>query len=67
MAGPNVDFYAYCTRERTDIRWQASGGVRNAADLEGLAAVGVSAAIVGRALLEGAITEEEAEPFLPNA
>ncbi len=67
MAGPNVDFYSLCTRARTDIRWQASGGVRNVMDLEALAAVGVSAAIVGRALLDGAITEEEAKPFLPNA
>lgn len=67
MAGPNVDLYADCVRTRSDIRWQASGGVRGVEDLEALAAVGASAAIVGRALLEGAITEEETRPFLPNA
>jgi phosphoribosylformimino-5-aminoimidazole carboxamide ribotide isomerase len=67
MEGPNVDFYRICTRERTDIRWQASGGVRHLADLEALDEAGASAAIVGRALLEGALDIEEAGPFLPNA
>ena len=47
--------------------WQASGGVRDAADLAALAAVGVAAAVSGKALLEDRIDFEELRPFLPNA
>jgi phosphoribosylformimino-5-aminoimidazole carboxamide ribonucleotide (ProFAR) isomerase len=36
-------------------------------DLRALAAIGVAAAISGRALLEQRLSAEELEPFLPNA
>jgi len=49
------------------IAWQASGGVRDAADLATLARVGVAAAISGKALLEGRMTTEELQPFLRDA
>ncbi|HET7131492.1 MAG TPA: HisA/HisF-related TIM barrel protein [Gammaproteobacteria bacterium] len=45
----------------------ASGGVRDAADLAALAATGTAAAVSGKALLEGRITEKEIRPFLPGA
>jgi phosphoribosylformimino-5-aminoimidazole carboxamide ribonucleotide (ProFAR) isomerase len=38
-----------------------------AADLHALAATGAAAVISGRALLEGRLTAQELEPFLPAA
>ena len=52
LQGPNLGLYADCVRRFPAIEWQASGGVRDAQDLEALAEVGVEAAISGKALLE---------------
>lgn len=52
LQGPNLGLYADCVRRFPAIEWQASGGVRDAQDLEALAEVGVAAAISGKALLE---------------
>jgi phosphoribosylformimino-5-aminoimidazole carboxamide ribotide isomerase len=65
MAGPNVALYADCVARWPDVRFQASGGVRDAADLVALAEAGVAATVSGKALLEGRITLEEMKPFLP--
>jgi phosphoribosylformimino-5-aminoimidazole carboxamide ribotide isomerase len=67
LSGPNVALYAEAARRFPDIAWQASGGIRNAADLEALASCGAAAAISGKALLEDLIPAEELRPFLPNA
>ena len=67
MTGPNFVLYEECARRWPDIAFQASGGVRDAADLDRLAATGVAAAISGKALLEQRITPAEMKPFLPNA
>ena len=67
MTGPNVELYAEAARRFPGVAWQASGGVSAAADLHALAATGVAAVISGRALLEGRLTAEEIEPFLPAA
>jgi phosphoribosylformimino-5-aminoimidazole carboxamide ribotide isomerase len=67
MTGPNVELYSEAIRRFSDIEWQASGGVRVGEDLRALAAIGVAAAISGRALLEQRLSAEELEPFLPNA
>jgi phosphoribosylformimino-5-aminoimidazole carboxamide ribotide isomerase len=67
MSGPALDLYAECVRRYPGIAVQASGGVRNAADLEALADTGVAAAIVGRALLDGRISDEELGPYLQSA
>jgi phosphoribosylformimino-5-aminoimidazole carboxamide ribotide isomerase len=50
-----------------EIAFQASGGVRDAADLAALAESGVSATISGKALLEGRIEPEELRRFLRDA
>ncbi len=52
LQGPNLELYADCVRRFPAIEWQASGGVRDAQDLEALAEVGVAQAISGKALLE---------------
>jgi phosphoribosylformimino-5-aminoimidazole carboxamide ribotide isomerase len=55
MAGPDLDLLAR-VRERSGLPVLAAGGVRSEADLETLAALGLEGAVVGRALLEGAVT-----------
>jgi phosphoribosylformimino-5-aminoimidazole carboxamide ribotide isomerase len=65
MQGPNVELYGEAVRRHPQIEWQASGGVRHAADLQALAATGAAAAISGRALLDERIAREELGPFLP--
>ncbi|MCB1625580.1 MAG: 1-(5-phosphoribosyl)-5-((5-phosphoribosylamino)methylideneamino)imidazole-4-carboxamide isomerase [Pseudomonadales bacterium] len=67
LAGPAIELYAELVSRVPSIAWQASGGVRSAADLHALAGVGAAAAISGKALLEELIPTEELRPFLPNA
>lgn len=67
LKGPAVTLYEEFHRRYPQIDLQASGGVRNAADLHALAAVGSAAAISGKALLEELIKPSELGPFLPNA
>lgn len=67
MAGPNLSLYREAVARFPGIAWQASGGVRDADDLKALAETGAAAAISGKALLEGRITMEELQPFLPGA
>jgi phosphoribosylformimino-5-aminoimidazole carboxamide ribotide isomerase len=67
LSGPNLDLYGEAMRRYPRIEWQASGGVRDAADLHALGCLGLSAAISGKALLEQRMTREELQPFLPNA
>jgi len=64
LAGPNVRLYGECVQRFPGIAWQASGGVRNAADLQALAGVGAAAAISGKALLEGHIDAIEMRQWL---
>jgi phosphoribosylformimino-5-aminoimidazole carboxamide ribotide isomerase len=64
LSGPNVALYAAATERFPGVRWQASGGVRDVADLRALAATGVAGAVSGRALLEGRMRTEELAPFL---
>jgi len=66
MTGPNFELYAEAARRFPDVAWQASGGVRDVADLRTLAGTGAAAAVSGRALLEGRMVKEELEPFLRN-
>ncbi len=67
MTGPNIALYTDCATRYPDIRLQASGGVRDIADVEALRATGASGAIIGKALLDGRITDEEIRSFLQNA
>jgi phosphoribosylformimino-5-aminoimidazole carboxamide ribotide isomerase len=67
LTGPNVELYRTCAARWPAIAFQASGGVRDAADLTALAAAGVAATVSGKALLEGRLTPEEIRPFLRGA
>lgn len=67
MTGPNFALYKDILRRYPALLLQASGGVRHADDLKRLQRMEVPAAITGRALLDGAITEAEVASFRPNA
>jgi phosphoribosylformimino-5-aminoimidazole carboxamide ribotide isomerase len=64
LAGPSLKLYAEAQRRFPSIQWQASGGVRDAADLAALANIGCAAAISGKALLEERMTAAELAPYL---
>jgi phosphoribosylformimino-5-aminoimidazole carboxamide ribotide isomerase len=64
MSGPNIELYEEFTQRFPDINLQASGGVRDIADLARTAAAGAWGTITGRALLDGRISKEEIELFL---
>ncbi len=64
MGGPSLGLYAEAVERYPDVRWQASGGVRDAADLTALATTGVAAAISGKALLEERIGADDLRVFL---
>ena len=65
MSGPNIELYSDIVQRYPSIELQASGGVRNVADLNELQVKGVSAAITGRALLDGAVSPQEIASFRP--
>ena len=67
LAGPNTGLYAEAVARFPTIAWQASGGIRDTADLRALAATGAAAAVSGRALLEERLHVSELRPFLPAA
>jgi phosphoribosylformimino-5-aminoimidazole carboxamide ribotide isomerase len=67
LTGPNVELYREAVRRYPQVEWQASGGIRNARDLQALSEAGVAAAISGKALLENLIPIEDLQPFLPSA
>ena len=67
LTGPNLELYRRAIQRFPRIAWQASGGVRDAADLAALAGIGATAAVSGKALLEERISPEELRPFLPDA
>ena len=67
MTGPSVELYTRFMERYPGIALQASGGVRDIRDLETLRAAGASAAITGRALLDGRISREDIASFLHAA
>jgi phosphoribosylformimino-5-aminoimidazole carboxamide ribotide isomerase len=67
LTGPNVALYRDCVRRWPAIEFQASGGVRDLADLAALTDAGVAATVSGKALLEGRLKPEEIRPFLRGA
>ncbi len=60
LSGPNLDLYRHLQNIAPMLAVQASGGVRDLADVRALRASGVSGAILGRSLLEGKLDLREA-------
>jgi phosphoribosylformimino-5-aminoimidazole carboxamide ribotide isomerase len=67
LTGPNSALYAEAVRRVPQIRWQASGGIRDVHDLEALEQAGAAAAVSGRALLDGRLAARDLQPFLASA
>lgn len=67
LSGPNVALYQDLVTRFPWLQVQASGGVSSLADLQALDAAEVDGAIIGKALLEGRFTLEEAAACLPSA
>ncbi len=67
LAGPNVELYTEVLHRFPALKLQASGGVRDIADLETLREAGLPAAITGRAMLDGRISSKEVARFQQNA
>lgn len=60
LSGFNVDLYRTLALRFPDIELQASGGVRDVADIQAARRAGARAAILGRALLEGRFSLKDA-------
>lgn len=60
LAGPNLNLYTFLTRAVPDVAVQASGGARHAADVRSVRKLGAAGIILGKALLEGKLTIDEA-------
>ena len=60
LAGFNLDLYRHLADVAPQLAVQASGGVRSLADIRAARDVGARGVILGRALLEGRFTLEEA-------
>lgn len=67
MTGPNFSLYREILERYPTLALQASGGVRHADDLRQLQQLGLPAAITGRALLDGAISDTEVASFRQSA
>ena len=60
LSGPNIELYAHLAQLLPGVAVQASGGVRDAADIRAAKAAGCGGAVLGRALLEGRLQLDEA-------
>ncbi|MFZ5638626.1 MAG: 1-(5-phosphoribosyl)-5-[(5-phosphoribosylamino)methylideneamino]imidazole-4-carboxamide isomerase [Pseudomonadota bacterium] len=60
MQGPNLDLYRAVVARGDGFALQASGGVRDAADVAAARDAGCAGAVLGKALLEGRLTVAEA-------
>jgi len=67
LTGSNVDLYKEMAVAFPSVAWQASGGIGSLDDIADVARSGAQGMIVGRALLEGKFTVEEAINRWQNA
>jgi phosphoribosylformimino-5-aminoimidazole carboxamide ribotide isomerase len=64
LSGPSIGIYKDILAQFREIFLIASGGVSSADDLYELKEAGLSAAIIGKAIYEGRISEKDLIPFL---
>jgi phosphoribosylformimino-5-aminoimidazole carboxamide ribotide isomerase len=67
LTGSNVEMYRELCLQYPNIKWQASGGIGSLEDITALIPTGVDGVILGRSLLEGKFTLEEAIACWPSA
>lgn len=59
LAGPSIGLYGELSRRWSALAIQASGGIRDAADIAAAKSAGCAGAIVGKALLDGRVALED--------
>lgn len=62
LSGPNLALYRHLTQVAPELAVQASGGMRDLADVHAARTAGAAGVVLGRALLEGRIDLREALP-----
>lgn len=67
LTGTNVGLYHELCQKYPSVQWQASGGIGSLEDIKALIPTGVAGVILGRSLLEGKFTLEEAIACWLNA
>ncbi|WP_105258702.1 1-(5-phosphoribosyl)-5-[(5-phosphoribosylamino)methylideneamino] imidazole-4-carboxamide isomerase [Pseudoalteromonas sp. T1lg88] len=67
MSGPSFALYEQLQTHNPSLRIQASGGVSSLADIRRLKEIGTQGVILGKSLLDGAFTVEEALACYQNA
>jgi phosphoribosylformimino-5-aminoimidazole carboxamide ribotide isomerase len=67
LTGSNVELYQELVSKYPTIQWQASGGIGSLDDIKNLKPTAVAGVILGKALLEGKFTLEEAISCWQNA
>ncbi|GLT19334.1 1-(5-phosphoribosyl)-5-[(5-phosphoribosylamino) methylideneamino] imidazole-4-carboxamide isomerase [Vibrio zhanjiangensis] len=60
LEGSNVELYVDLCKRYPQVQFQSSGGIGSLADIQALKGSGVAGVIVGRALLDGKFTAQEA-------
>jgi phosphoribosylformimino-5-aminoimidazole carboxamide ribotide isomerase len=55
LQGPNFELYQTALAKFPSMQWQASGGIRSSEDLQQLDTLGLSAAVVGKAIYDNKI------------
>ena len=63
MAGPSIDLYREILGLIPELSLIASGGVSSIRDVESLDAIGCAGVIIGKAIYEGRITDEEMKRY----
>ena len=66
LAGPSVELYKKIIQRFSSLQFIASGGVSNMKDVEDLAEIGCSGAIIGKAIYENRISLEDLQVFSAN-
>ena len=60
LSGPNLELYRTLCEPHPGLRVQASGGVRDAADVAAARDAGCAGAVLGKALLDGRVSLAQA-------
>ena len=67
LKGCNNNLYASLAKKYPNLDIIASGGISSIDDIKAVSASGATSVVLGRALLEGRFTVEEAIKCWPNA
>ncbi|MBS0219061.1 MAG: 1-(5-phosphoribosyl)-5-[(5-phosphoribosylamino)methylideneamino]imidazole-4-carboxamide isomerase [Proteobacteria bacterium] len=60
LSGPSLELYGELCRRFPQLQLQASGGIRDAADVSAARAAGCAGAVLGKSLLDGRLSLEDA-------